>query len=248
MIGIDYNKANVDIRAMFSFTKKNATAAMERLKKIPGIQGCVILSTCNRMELWASTKADWNGTLLEELCKIKEVDPTQYGEYFVERKEEEAVDHLFHLTSGLKSMILAEDQIITQVKDALTLAREAFVTDNVLEVLFRKAVTAGKKVKTNVIFSRANQTAMDQAIEMLKERKFPLPDARCMVIGNGEWGKTGGAVSETDRCGCDGYRPAVPKRCGDDPNGMFQNQLRRTSQFSPGCDLVVSAQQARIIH
>lgn len=65
MIGIDYNKANVDIRAMFSFTKKNATAAMERLKKIPGIQGCVILSTCNRMELWASTKADWNGTLLE---------------------------------------------------------------------------------------------------------------------------------------------------------------------------------------
>ena len=47
MIGIDYNKANVDIRAMFSFTKKNATAAMERLKKIPGIQGCVILSTCN---------------------------------------------------------------------------------------------------------------------------------------------------------------------------------------------------------
>ena len=177
MIGIDYNKANVDIRAMFSFTKKNATAAMERLKKIPGIQGCVILSTCNRMELWASTKADWDGTLLEELCKIKEVDPTQYGEYFVQRNEEEAVDHLFHLTSGLKSMILAEDQIITQVKDALTLAREAFVTDNVLEVLFRKAVTAGKKVKTNVIFSRANQTAMDQAIEMLKERKFPLSDA-----------------------------------------------------------------------
>lgn len=186
MIGIDYNKANVDIRAMFSFTKKNATAAMERLKKIPGIQGCVILSTCNRMELWASTKADWDGTLLEELCKIKEVDPTQYGEYFVERKEEEAVDHLFHLTSGLKSMILAEDQIITQVKDALTLARDVFVTDNVLEVLFRKAVTAGKKVKTNVIFSRANQTAMDQAIEMLKERNFPFAEARCMVIGNPE--------------------------------------------------------------
>ena len=224
MIGIDYNKANVDIRAMFSFTKKNATAAMERLKKIPGIQGCVILSTCNRMELWASTKADWNGTLLEELCKIKEVDPTQYGEYFVQRNEEEAVDHLFHLTSGLKSMILAEDQIITQVKDALTLAREAFVTDNVLEVLFRKAVTAGKKVKTNVIFSRANQTAME----------FSVCRGTLHGYRKRRDGKTGGAVSETDRCGCDGYRPAVPKRCGDDPNGMFQNQLRRTSGFSSG--------------
>lgn len=241
MIGIDYNKANVDIRAMFSFTKKNATAAMERLKKIPGIQGCVILSTCNRMELWASTKADWNGTLLEELCKIKEVDPTQYGEYFVERNEEEAVDHLFHLTSGLKSMILAEDQIITQVKDALTLAREAFVTDNVLEVLFRKAVTAGKKVKTNVIFSRANQTAMDQAIEMLKERKFPLPDARCMVIGNGEMGKL--AAQSLKRTGADVTVTVRQYRSGvvTIPMGCSRINYGERLNFLPGCDLVVSA-------
>ena len=241
MIGIDYNKANVDIRAMFSFTKKNATAAMERLKKIPGIQGCVILSTCNRMELWASTKADWNGTLLEELCKIKEVDPTQYGEYFVERNEEEAVDHLFHLTSGLKSMILAEDQIITQVKDALTLAREAFVTDNVLEVLFRKAVTAGKKVKTNVIFSRANQTAMDQAIEMLKERKFPLSDARCMVIGNGEMGKL--AAQSLKRTGADVTVTVRQYRSGvvTIPMGCSRINYGERLNFLPGCDLVVSA-------
>lgn len=241
MIGIDYNKANVDIRAMFSFTKKNATAAMERLKKIPGIQGCVILSTCNRMELWASTKADWDGTLLEEICKIKEVDPTQYGEYFVERKEEEAVDHLFHLTSGLKSMILAEDQIITQVKDALTLARDVFVTDNVLEVLFRKAVTAGKKVKTNVIFSRANQTAMDQAIEMLKERNFPFAEARCMVIGNGEMGKVaaqtlrdaGANVTVTVRQ----YRSGMVSI----PIGCSRIHYGERMNFLPKCDVVVSA-------
>lgn len=241
MIGIDYNKAKVDIRAMFSFTKKNATAAMERLKKISGIQGCVILSTCNRMELWASTKADWDGTLLEELCKIKEVDPTQYGEYFVERKEEEAVDHLFHLTSGLKSMILAEDQIITQVKDALTLARDAFVTDNVLEVLFRKAVTAGKKVKTNVIFSRANQTAMDQAIEMLKERNFPFVEARCMVIGNGEMGKVaaqtlrdaGANVTVTVRQ----YRSGMVSI----PIGCSRIHYGERMNFLPKCDVVVSA-------
>ena len=148
MIGIDHTKANVDIRALFSFTKKNAAAAMERWKKIPGVLGCVILSTCNRMEIWASTDEKWEGALLEELCRLKEVDPTQYESYFVKREGKEAVDHLFHLTCGLKSMILAEDQIITQVKDALALARESYVTDNVLEVLFRKAVTAGKRVKT----------------------------------------------------------------------------------------------------
>ena len=176
MVGIDHNKANVDIRALFSFTKKNAAAAMQTWKKISGIHGCVVLSTCNRMELWASTQDDWEGDLLEELCRWKEVDPTQYEEYFVRRKDREAVEHLFHLTSGLKSLILAEDQIITQVKDALAMARENYVTDNVLEVLFRKAVTAGKKVKTNVTFSRANQTAMDQAVEMLRQKNFQFSE------------------------------------------------------------------------
>ena len=71
MVGIDHNKANVDIRALFSFTKKNAAAAMQTWKKISGIHGCVVLSTCNRMELWASTQDDWEGDLLEELCDGK---------------------------------------------------------------------------------------------------------------------------------------------------------------------------------
>ena len=78
MIGIDYNKANVDIRAMFSFTKKNATAAMERLKKIPGIQGGVILSTCNSMAMWERKREAKAGLLLGSLLMIKEAYPTQY--------------------------------------------------------------------------------------------------------------------------------------------------------------------------
>ena len=144
MVGIDHNRANVDIRALFSFTKKGAAETMELWKEIPGIRGCIILSTCNRMEIWVSTDEEWAGSLLEELCKIKGKDPEQYRSCFVCREGREAADHLFHLTCGLKSMILAEDQIISQVKDSLSLAREHFTTDNVLEVLFRKAVTAGK--------------------------------------------------------------------------------------------------------
>lgn len=241
MVGIDHNKANVDIRALFSFTKKNGAAAMQRWKKVPGINGCLVLSTCNRMELWASTQEDWTGDLLEELCKVKEVDPTQYEEYFVRREGREAVDHLFHLTCGLKSLILAEDQIITQVKDALSMARENYVTDNVLEVLFRKAVTAGKKVKTNVTFSRANQTAMDQAIEMLREKNFDFKNANCLVIGNGEMGKlaaqslkkTGAEVTVTVRQ----YRSGIVTI----PMGCERINYGERLEFLPSCDLVVSA-------
>ena len=111
MIGIDHNRAAVDIRAVFSFTKKNAAAAMETFKNTEGILGCVILSTCNRMECWVSAEQDWDGSLCELLCRVKGVEPAQYETYFVERRDREAVNHLFYLTCGLKSQILGEDQI-----------------------------------------------------------------------------------------------------------------------------------------
>lgn len=62
------------------------------------------------------------------------------------------MEHLFYLASGLKSQILGEDQILTQVKDALGIAREHFTTDGALEVLFRMAVTAGKRLKLRCHF------------------------------------------------------------------------------------------------
>ena len=68
----------------------------------------------------------------------------------------------FYLTSGLKSQILGEDQILTQVKEALSMSRDEFTTDSVLEVLFRMAVTAGKKIKTEVPFSHGNPSVIHQ--------------------------------------------------------------------------------------
>ena len=241
MIGIDYKKASVDVRAQFSFTKKNTVAALENLKKEPGILGCIILSTCNRMEIWASTGEDWQGSLYEFLCREKEKDPREFYKYFVEREEEEAVEHLFYLTSGLKSQILAEDQIITQVKDALALSREAYCTDNVLEVLFRMAVTAAKKVKTQVSFSRANSSVIHRAIERLENQGFSIQGKNCMVIGNGEMGKVtalalkeaGAEVTVTVRQ----YRSGIVTI----PQGCDRINYGERLDFLPKCDLVVSA-------
>ena len=241
MIGIDYNRASVDIRAGFSFTKKNAAAAMERLRKEQGVLGCIILSTCNRKEVWVSTQEEWQGSLYEFLCREKEKNPSDFREYFVQRTGKEAVEHLFYLASGLKSQILAEDQIITQVKDALALAREAYCTDNVLEVLFRMAVTAAKRVKTEVIFSRGNISVIHQALACLENQGFHLKGKTCMVIGNGEMGKV--AALALKEAGADvtvtvrQYRSgmvSIPKGCGRIHYGDRM-------EFLPKCDLAVSA-------
>ena len=71
MIGIDHSMAPIDIRALFAFTRKNAGEAMEKTKEQPGINGCIILSTCNRLEVWASVDEETEISLYEELCRLK---------------------------------------------------------------------------------------------------------------------------------------------------------------------------------
>ena len=241
MIGIDFNKASVDIRSKFSFTKKNAVISMERLKEVKGILGCVILSTCNRMEIWVSKKDNADIDLYKFLCNEKNIDSEEYTDAFDKREGKCAVKHLFYLTSGLKSQILAEDQILTQVKDALNLSREFFCTDNVIEVLFRKAITAAKKVKTDVIFSRANTSVIYNAVEYFYEKEYSFKDKKCMVIGNGNMGKLtalaltgeGADVTVTVRQ----YKSGIVEI----PEGCKRINYGDRLSIIPECDIVVSA-------
>ena len=106
----------------------------------------------NRLEVWASVDDDEEVCLYDCLCQLKGITEDSYREYFVERKDKEAVEHLFYLTSGLKSQIIGEDQILTQVKDALNLARENFAAGGVLEVLFRMAVTEERESRQKFPF------------------------------------------------------------------------------------------------
>lgn len=241
MIGIDFNKASVDIRSKFSFTKKNAVISMERLKEVKGILGCVILSTCNRMEIWVSKKDNADIDLYKFLCNEKNIDSEGYTDAFDKREGKCAVKHLFYLTSGLKSQILAEDQILTQVKDALNLSRESFCTDNVIEVLFRKAITAAKKVKTDVVFSRANTSVIYNAVEYFYEKEYSFKDKKCMVIGNGNMGKLtalaltgeGADVTVTVRQ----YKSGIVEI----PEGCKRINYGDRLSIIPECDVVVSA-------
>lgn len=241
MIGIDHTTADVDTRAIFAFTKKRSEEIMREWLELPGIYGAIVLSTCNRMEVWLSVQEEWDGSLLSMVCEEKKVKEEQYRDCFSLRSDHEAIEHLFWLTCGLKSQILAEDQILTQIKNALALSRENETTDSVLEVLFRRAVTAAKRVKTEVAFSRANETAVDQAIYMLRHQGFPFDQAVCMVVGNGEMGKL--AAQSLQQTGADVTVTIRQYRSGvvEIPQGCSRINYGERLDFLPECDLVVSA-------
>lgn len=242
MVGIDFNKASIDVRSKFSFTKKAASEAMESLKESETVEGAIILSTCNRMEVWASIEENGScDTLFDFLCREKEVNPEEYRDYFIFRQGREAAEHLFYLASGLKSQILAEDQIVTQVSDALILSRDNYCTDSVLEVLFRKAITAAKKVKTKVVFSKANTSVIHQAVQKLKSEGISLEGKKAMVIGNGAMGKLTALTLMEE--GCDVTVTVRQYRSGvvEIPKGSDRINYGDRYDLLPQCDLVVSA-------
>ncbi len=241
MAGIDHNRASLDVRSVFSFTKKLMEQAYEDFHALPAVEGCVIISTCNRMEVWFSVSEEEKLSPVSLVCGFFHADPVRYAPFFVERKEQEAVDHLFRLAAGLESRIVGEDQIVTQVGEALAFARSCYATDHCLEVLFRLAVTAGKRIKTETNLSTADHSVIHVALRMLADGGVTVAGRRCLVIGNGMMGRLaaqalldhGAAVTVTVRQ----YRSGVV----DIPPGCRRISYDERLSVLPDCDFVISA-------
>lgn len=188
MVGIDYQKADLEIRELFSFHKHSAIQAMEQIKEEFDVNGVVLLATCNRTELYISVEKPV-ASVLEMLCFIKQVSYEKYKQYSIERTEKDAMDHLFRLACGMKSKIFGEDQILTQIKMALVSSRDAQTTDSFLERVFQTAIATGKKVKTKVHLTAVQTSVVEEMIKVCQEKYPSLANKKCMVIGNGEIGR-----------------------------------------------------------
>lgn len=194
MIGIDHIKAPLQYREKVAFSNTRIIEFLNSLKKEENILSCVVLSTCNRTEIWVSYKENLINEIDYILCKFKNINLDEYKKYFVYRKDKEAVEHLFMVTSGLKSKILGEDQIITQVKNAVELSRENDFLDTKLDILFRNAITASKKIKTKIKFSKGSFSIIDSVINKLQSLNICIKNKNCLVIGNGEMGRLASEV------------------------------------------------------
>ncbi len=157
---IDYTKASVEEREAFSLVPSKIQELEQFILQTYQLDGCIILSTCNRTELWISAPEAVLSSLSPTaiLCDALQVPIEQYLSFFIERSGKDAVSYLLELTCGLHSQIFGEDQILSQVKDALSTARINGTTNTVLEVLFRTAITAAKEVKTKVRLTTADHT------------------------------------------------------------------------------------------
>lgn len=237
---LDHRTADIAVREKLSFTDSGVQQAVMNIKNIDGVSGAVLLSTCNRTELYLSCSDKQDADAARILCREAGAEPEGMTGAIKTASGVEAIRHLMEVACGLRSMILCEDQIITQVKSAIALSREVKAADAVLETMFRLAATVAKKAKTNVKISAVPTSAAEQAVRLL-EKKFGLLGRRALVIGNGEMGRI--CAAKLVEAGADVTVTLRVYKHGETvvPFGCKTIAYDRRAELFPECDLVVSA-------
>lgn len=239
MAGIDHVSATLEQREKLSLVRGQVQAMLPRIAEQTGC-AAVLLATCSRTELYLHAEDERElPDAAEVLCEI--AGAAECRPFLTLRAGGEAVRHLMQVSAGMQSQIFGDDQIVSQVKDAAALARELKTTDAVLDTLFRRAVTAGKRVRTETRLTGVPASAAQAGVRKAERFFGTLAGKHAVVIGNGEMGRlaaralveAGCTVTVTLRTYHHG-ETVVPQGCGTVP-------YDRRMESIEGADLVVSA-------
>ena len=182
-LGIDYKNADLTIRDEISFTDQKKLEFFHKAEKI-GVEQVMILSTCNRSEIYYFFDDE------QQIKKIQNIycdmfDKAEIEQYIRHCEEDKAVSYLFQVTAGLESMVLGEDQILGQVKDALDFSRTMGFSRKELNKVVRDAITCAKKVKTTFRISEKPVSVGYIGIREL-QKICDIKDKMVLVIGSGD--------------------------------------------------------------
>ncbi|MCM1365177.1 MAG: glutamyl-tRNA reductase [Faecalibacterium sp.] len=182
-ISLGYKTASVELRQKFAFDDEDILCLLADLHSI-GINSAVYLSTCNRCELYVGTDVY---AALEVLADFACVDISCVKNHVLIFEDESAIRHLFRVTCGFESMVLGEDEILGQVKRAFAVSKDNGFTDYEFNTVFKSAVTAAKKIKTETLISKSSVSVA--TLVAAKCHKFSEKNKTALIIGaSGEIG------------------------------------------------------------
>lgn len=188
IVGINHKTAPVELREKLSFSESQLTLSLAFCKANTEIQECVILTTCNRTEIYAVGEEQelLLKRIMQLLAEIKGIDTEALRPNLYSYTQTKAVEHLFTVTAGLDSMILGETQILGQVKEAYAKGKGAGTVGNVFHALFRQAVTAAKRVQTETGINQNAASVSYAAVELAKKIFGRLDNRTVLVLGAGK--------------------------------------------------------------
>jgi glutamyl-tRNA reductase len=196
LLGINHNTAPIEVRERLAIPVDRLADATRTLIHQPGIREGLILSTCNRVELLTlqdeSPEATAQATgkaktdLLRFLHEYFAVRPSDIQPHLYEFRESEAVRHLFRVASSLDSMVVGEPQILGQVKEAYTIAREAGAVQSNLESLLQRTFTVAKKVRSETQIGSSSVSIASVAVDLARKIFGSLQGKTVLLVGAGK--------------------------------------------------------------
>lgn len=186
VLGLNHKTVSVDIREQFAISEESARSGLHHLDEQNGIQEAVVLSTCNRTEIYAVLKDKSAKKTLEKFFLALSGNNEAKKEYFFYFEGEECIRHLFEVASGLDSMVIGESQILNQIKTAYIMALSEKATKTILNTLFHRAITTGKRVRTETRISYSAVSVSYAAVKLAEKILGSLSEKTAMVFGAGE--------------------------------------------------------------
>lgn len=190
VVGCSHRGASIELRERLAFSAEQTREALDHWRRVfPGVEA-VLLSTCNRVEIYAATENRPEPSLDQIatfLARFHGIESAEIVDHLYRHTDEAAVGHLFSVAAGLESMVLGESQILAQVKDAYQTATEQDNTGPLLHAAFQSALRAAKRVTQETTIHRRHVSVPSVAVSDFARAVFErFDDKRALVIGAGE--------------------------------------------------------------
>ncbi|HEX6928775.1 MAG TPA: glutamyl-tRNA reductase [Gammaproteobacteria bacterium] len=186
ILGINHQTAPVDIRERMAFNREQLPAALHELARLPEVEEAVLLSTCNRTEIYCAIDGATPASVLDWLAAAREGDDPSVRERFYAHEEREVVRHLLRVACGLDSLVIGEPQILGQLKQAYDDARAAGSVGPVLHRLFQYAFHVAKQVRTETAIGANAVSVAYAAVSLARQIFGDLAASTALLVGAGE--------------------------------------------------------------
>ncbi|MGA3046541.1 MAG: glutamyl-tRNA reductase [Terracidiphilus sp.] len=185
LVGVNYKTAPIELRERIAISREELPETTRALASVPGVSECMIVSTCNRVELVAAVEspdADLTGFLHRHFG----LDPALLAPHIYQQNDRDAVRHLFRVASSLDSMVVGEPQILGQVKEAFAVARASGTVAGQLEHLLQSTFAAAKKVRSETEIGSNSVSIASVAVDLAKKIFGSLQGRTVFLVGAGK--------------------------------------------------------------
>lgn len=190
-VGFNHQTTPVSIREQFSFDDLRIRKAHLTLKHKKSILENVIISTCNRTEIYAVVDQLHTGRyyIKQFLQDWFDVPMDEFADYLIMRENEQAVEHLFQVATGLQSLVLGETQILGQVRDAFFIAQEQKTTGTIFNELFNRVISFAKRSHRETAIGEHAVSVSYAAVQLARKTYGAIEDKHAVIYGAGEMGE-----------------------------------------------------------